>query len=73
MAAHEIFEAFLPPGDGLRVETLFFDNSEGRHERHVFLERPGGVLRLVFVANPDLDSDEVEAMIAAVEVGPFVD
>ena len=55
------------------VETLFFDNSEGRHERHVFLERPGGVLRLVFVANPDLDSDEVEAMIAAVEVGPFDD
>lgn len=53
------------------VETLFFDNSEGRYERHVFLERPGGVLRLVFVANPDLDNDEVEAMIAAVEVGPF--
>lgn len=53
------------------VETLFFDNSEGRYERHVFLARPGGVLRLVFVGNPNLDNDEVEAMIAAVEVGPF--
>ena len=53
------------------VETLIFDNSEGRYERHVFLTRPGGVVRMVFVANPDLENDEVEAMIAAVEVGPF--
>lgn len=52
-------------------ETLIFDNSEGRYQRHVFLERDGGSVRLFFLANPNLDNDEVEAMIASAEVGPF--
>ncbi len=52
-------------------ETLVWDVSERRFERHVFFELGRRTLRMVFHANPDLDDPEIDDMIANVEMGPF--
>lgn len=55
---------------GFEVITRGTDASP-RSFRYVSFDAPAGVVHLVFEASPELDEPEVDAMVRAVEVGPF--
>lgn len=53
------------------LTTFMVDDVLTRRRRVVFLDRPeGGVVSLMFEANPDLDEPQVDVMVAGVEVDP---
>lgn len=50
------------------VLGLFLESERLRYRRTVYFPRRGGVLRIRFAGNPDLDDPEVDAMVRSTEI-----